>query len=66
MGKKEYLAALTTWVALNEMLYTADEHACYRLLELEREGKARPTFLRRIHSRLNRVRAVRERAELIQ
>jgi hypothetical protein len=55
---------LTTWLALNEALRTADERLCQRLLKVERAGRKRQQFLKRIHSRLNKVRAERERAEL--
>ena len=53
-----------TWVDLNDRLMTADEATCAALLELERTGKARRQFMLRIHSRLNKVRADRERREL--
>lgn len=56
--------ALKTWVGLNNLLRTADELLCRKLLKEEAGGKSRKQFLRRIHSRLNKVRAERERAEL--
>ena len=55
---------LRTWVALNEALRAADERQCQRLLQEERAGRKRKQFLKRIHSRLNKVRADRERQEL--
>lgn len=55
---------LKTWVGLNNALRTADEALCHRLLKEERKGRARQQFLYRIHSRLNKVRADREREEL--
>lgn len=55
---------LRTWVALNEAMKDADEEVCNKLLKEETKGRARKQFLKRIHSRLNKVRADRERAEL--
>lgn len=65
MKQHEITKALSTWIHLNEALRDADEDQCSELLRAERRGKARPTFLRRIHSRLNKVRADREREELL-
>lgn len=56
--------ALVTWLALNDSLRNADESACEVLLKEELKGRKRKQFLRRIHSRLNKARADRERAEL--
>lgn len=58
--------ALRTWAELNAHLKTCDEAMCQALLEEERAGRCRPTFLKRIHHRLNGVRAKRERHGLIQ
>jgi hypothetical protein len=58
------LPALTSWVSLNDDLRTADEARCRELLEAEQKGRCRTMFIRRIYSRLNRVRAARERQEL--
>lgn len=57
---------LRTWVALNEAMQSATEEQCLKLLAAEKKGKRRKQFMLRIHSRLNRVRAARERAELIK
>lgn len=56
--------ALSTWIELNAYITGVGEEVCNRLLFMEKNGKARKMFLRRIHSRLNRVRAQRERAEM--
>lgn len=55
---------LQTWVALNEAIMGMGEADCKRLLKEEQRGRCRQQFLRRIHSRLNKVRADREREEL--
>ncbi len=60
------MSELDTWLTLNEYLQSADEEQCKSLLKQEAKGKNRPTFLRRIHSRMNKVRADRERKELIK
>lgn len=57
--------ALNSWNELNSYLKTADEKACENLMKAETEGKKRQTFLLRIHSRLNKIRADRERNELL-
>ncbi len=59
-------AVSSAWKALNDELRTADEARCEELLKVETKGYNRQTFLLRIHSRLNKVRAVREREELKQ
>ena len=58
--------SLTSWNELNDYLRDASEDECKDLIKVEMAGKNRPTFLRRIHSRLNRVRAERERKELVK
>lgn len=49
---------------LNAFLVTAGEADCAELLQAELAGKNRLILVLRIHSRLNRVRAAREREEL--
>ncbi len=56
--------ALETWIALNDKLRNADETTCKQLLEEELAGRRRQQFVKRIHSRLNKARADRERKEL--
>lgn len=58
--------ALRTWIALNDKLRNADEEQCRFLLDAELVGRKRQQFIKRIHSRLNKVRADRERKELEQ
>lgn len=55
---------LDNWTTLNETIVSADEKTCIKLLHAELAGKRRHRFVMRIHSRLNRVRADRERLEL--
>jgi hypothetical protein len=57
-------AALRSAGTVNETVRYADEATCLALLAAERAGKRRLVPLLRIHSRLNRLRAVRERSEL--
>lgn len=56
--------ALQSWLALNDALREANEATCESLLKEELKGRKRKQFIKRIHSRLNKVRADRERAEL--
>jgi len=64
--KKEILGrALRSWIALNDVLRGADEKLCRELLEKEIARRPRrKQFISRIHSRLNKARADRERKEL--
>ena len=55
---------LKSWTALNDAMRDADETLCKTLLDVEVRGRQRKQFMRRIHSRMNKVRAERERAEL--
>ena len=64
MKKPVSNTALRSWLALNDFLRGANEAACEGLLSEEFKGRKRKQFLKRIHSRLNKVRADRERAEL--
>lgn len=67
MAKKKTIKdpALMSWVSLNEALREADLKRCVVLLSTEKNGRARKQFLKRIHSRLNKVRADTERAALV-
>lgn len=57
---------LETWALLNERVRgLEDEAELRRLLRAELSGARRKMFVLRIHSRLNRVRADRERVELL-
>jgi hypothetical protein len=64
MKKEIENPALQTWIALNDKLRGADEDLCQQLLDEELAGRKRKQFIKRIHSRLNKVRADRERKEL--
>lgn len=56
--------ALKSWTILNSFLRGANEDLCWKLLKEEKAGKARRQFIKRIHCRLNKARADRERKEL--
>lgn len=64
MKKSVTNPALQSWLALNDAVRGADEAKCQSLLKEELKGRKRKQFIKRIHSRLNKVRADRERAEL--
>ena len=53
-----------SWIALNDALKEADELECQELIKEEKKGRRRKQFIKRIHSRLNKARADRERVEL--
>lgn len=65
MNEKKSVDILSSWNSLNSFLRTSNESDCESLLKIETEGKKRQTFLLRIHSRLNKIRADRERNELL-
>jgi hypothetical protein len=52
---------LDNQVALNEFISTCTEAQAAALLHAELHGQQRHTFITRIYSRFNRMRAVRER-----
>lgn len=56
--------ALKNMVELNKLVRKADEKTCTELLNAEKKGLRRAGVLLRVHARLNRVRADRERDEL--
>lgn len=65
MAQEKTSTELTTWINLNEALMGGDLALAERLLAEEKKGKKRKQFLLRIHSRINKLRADAERAELI-
>ena len=52
---------LDNQVSLNEFISTCTEAQAAALLHAELRGRQRHTFITRIYSRFNRMRAVRER-----
>lgn len=62
---KKLSELLENWTVLNENLAGLHEHELKQLLEMERTGKKRVQMLIRIHGRFNKVRAQREREELL-
>ena len=58
--------ALATWVNLNTAIMRMGEADCVQLIDAEKVGRNRKTFILRLHSRLNKVRAARERVELLK
>lgn len=56
---------LDNWRSLNEALNKCSEKEAWEMLESERKGEARPTFLMRIYGRAAKLRADRERRDLM-
>jgi len=54
------------WRALNRKLNMLTEDEVLALLEAERVGARRVTFLERLHQRYTMLRAARERVELLK
>lgn len=56
---------LASWISLNDAMREANEETCKSLLREELKGRNRKRFVLRIHSRINKIRADRERKELM-
>jgi hypothetical protein len=56
---------MANWTTCNEFLRDATEDQAAAALKFEQQNKKRLQYLLRIHSRMNKVRAERERAELL-
>jgi SpoU rRNA methylase family enzyme len=54
------------WRELNKKLNILSEDEVLALLEAERQGAKRVTFLERLHQRYTMLRAARERVELLK
>jgi len=54
------------WRALNRKLNLLTEAEVLALLDAERQGAKRVTFLERLHQRYTMLRAARERVELLK
>ncbi len=63
MAKRGTVAS-KDWKTLNDFLRTCDEKGALKRLAEEKKTHKRETFMLRIHSRLNKLRADRERNEL--
>lgn len=57
---------IQTWARLNKTLRSSTEDDCEILLNKELRNACRGRFLLRIHGRLNKLRAQRERREILQ
>lgn len=55
-----------TWEEFNSKIRNCSEEVAQAYLKLECEGRKRKMFVLRAHSRLNKLRADRERKELIK
>lgn len=65
MAQQKPSPELATWIDLNAALMGGDLALAERLLAEEKKGKQRKQFMLRIHSRINKLRAEAERAELV-
>ena len=57
---------LDTWVGLNDVMRSCGMRMAQDLMTCEMNGRRRKVFVLRIHSRINRLRALDERAELLK
>ena len=58
------MEALKNWTTLNKTLMRCGEQKASDLFAAEMKGRRRPSYLRRIHSRLCMLRARRERRNI--
>lgn len=63
---KKYNDAVDTWQGFNDALMSGDLGTAKRLLKREQRGNKRPEFIRRAYARVNKLRADKERAELLK
>jgi len=68
MATKQSMAYVDdlTWTTLNQELMTSDEDHIQKMINWERKHRRRLQFMLRMHARLNKVRASRERKELAE
>lgn len=57
---------LDSWNGLNEAIMSSDIKMAERLLDEEKKGRKRKQFMLRLHSRINKLRADREREDIIK
>lgn len=55
---------LRSWDSLNDFIREASEEGAQELLDYETNGKRRKQYMLRIHSRVNKLRAERERTQI--
>lgn len=65
IGDASVAELLRNWNRLNEALMGLTEADVSKLLAAERDGRRRPNYLLRLHSRMSRLRHQRERRELL-
>lgn len=58
--------SLINWTELNKALMGGTLDLAEKLLEEEKKGSKRKRFLLRIHSRINKLRADKEREQLLR
>jgi chemotaxis protein histidine kinase CheA len=56
---------LDNWMELNKVISTMQEPEAFALIEAERAGRCRPNIILRLHGRFNRLRAMREKREMM-
>lgn len=54
------------WKEMNAKLVAADERGCWEMLKEEKLAARRTYFLLRIYGKANKLRTLRERAELLK
>jgi len=60
-----YSEILKDWRSMTSQLHTLREDQVLSLLEIEKQGAQRVSFLERLHQRYNALRVKRERKEMI-
>lgn len=63
---EQMMKALKNWRVFNEMLNDIPENQVLEMLEYELLNENRKTFVERLHQRYSTLRAMRERATLME
>lgn len=63
--KPKHVELLDNWQRLNERIMRLKEEEIWALLSYEHETRARHQIMLRLHSRVNKLRAARERSKLM-
>lgn len=63
----ELRRSISNWMKVSDVIYkNASENDLLVMMKIEKEGKNRSYILSRLHSRYNKMRVNRERAELLK
>ena len=65
MPKDKYDKALGSWIDLNAKINNFKLDELHTLMQKEQTGQNRPSYIKRIHQRITRLRSENERKDLM-